>query len=299
MFRRLQQALTKPSASTASWPPNWRDMEIESKWKVAREEDFVQFMEAFPHGAVVKLGEASYKARVRWGGAPRLFIDSYRDWEGKPLSNNAHSLRARTRFHSDPSVRTATDVDALNKAHWFEDWQRVQYKSTPVRYGAVWFRLERGNCKTRDDNDGGLCYNTGAKHIMRGNIESGPLAKHPARAKLEEDHPNLPDKYPQEVLLVRDYRYRVVLCSVDEDKDIFEISCDRVFSTTPGQAPVPSFEAELEALPSEDGDRLTEAQIKALFLATEALEGRFPFLQPSDTAKGGIHIPDSTLGGTA
>ena len=268
----------------ADLPDGWEKMEIEAKWSVP-EGKYAELKEAFPDG-----GERyGYKLEVRWGGIPRKYVDSYYDSAGKTLSAALHSLRWRTRYTSDLETDDGT-LRTLESAGWRRDWERVQYKSTPVRMGAVWFREEAGDCRTWDRRDRDLC------SLPRGatseDVVHGAAPDHEAIDRLREDHPDLDLPALRPVLEVVDYRYRVILHETDEEGDagreVFELSLDRVATTDLATRDVKrSVEAELEVV----ADPKTEADVRALLDVAARIQEEFG-LAPSTTSKGGNEVSD-------
>jgi hypothetical protein len=178
----------------------------------------------------------------------------------------------------------------LEAAGWRRDWERVQYKSSPVRMGAVWFREEAGDCRTWDRRNRNLC------RLPQGttseNVVHGAVPDHEAIARLREDHPgiHLPGLRPS--LKVVDYRYRVILRAKDNEggagRVVFELSLDRVATTDLATGDVKrSVEAELEVI----ADPRSEADVRALLDVAAKMQEEFG-LEPSTTSKGGNQVAD-------
>lgn len=257
-------------------PTNWSEMEIEAKWEMTAEQ-YDELASTFADGS----DWSGFQMNVRWGGVSRKFIDVYYDSSSMTLSRDLHSLRHRTRFQSIPRA-TDNSPASLDAANWQEDWQRVQYKSTPCNIGATWFRVEAGDCRTTDSNGDGLCLSDRPLGVL--SILGGAFPAHEGISLLSQDHPDflLSDLRP--ILHVFDYRYRVLF--ENDNRAVYELSLDRVLSTDLiAGGTTHSFEAELEIVAS---DR-TEQQVIELIQLAQQIQEDFN-LTPSTRSKGGLTV---------
>lgn len=258
-------------------PSGWEEMEIESKWDIDPQQ-YQSLVSAHSDGAT-KYG---YTMEVRWRGIARKFVDEYYDSEGSELSQATHSLRHRIRSTSKP-LASSNKLEDLEAANWREDWQRVQYKGTPCRIGATWFRLESGDCRIQDRKAENLCAEvpTDVETVL-----SGGLPSHDGIFQLQQDHPELPLVSLRPVLEVLDYRYRVRF--LRDNIDHFEMSLDRLTSKNLlGGGSTDSLEAELEMLVPNP----TEKDIKELLDLSNRIQKEFA-LQPSSNSKGGVSVQE-------
>ncbi len=242
-------------------------MEIEAKW-ISNSLTFDQIIYDFVDNSTFE----GYDVEVRWGGISRKYIDYYYDNSKSELFNNAHSLRLRTRYSS--SNASNNNLNTLVNATWNQNWQKVQYKSTPYRYGAVWMRKEAGGCKISD----GECDCNDANSILAGTCYS----QHPAIVTLLKDHSGFNFSTNAPILEVVDYRYRIKLKK--NNIDYFEISLDRIVNGTDV-----TYEVELELTKGT----CTLSELSELFRLVDILEANSNYsLLPSISSKGGIIIDE-------
>ncbi len=263
-----------------SLPSNWQDMEIESKWELT-ERNFYTLMEAFPDESK----RLDYNVRLRWSGIARRFHDVYYDTSDDILKNDLHSIRHRSRSVSVPLAEN-NELATLKAAHWKEQWERVQYKSTPCRIESAWLRMESGDCKLSDEDGEDLCSSV---PISADKVLSGEFPAHKSITALKQDHPKLDLARLEPVLKVIDYRYRIELLN-STGMVVYEISLDRVLSTNlrTGETKQ-SLEAELEIVT----DIVTENIIHEFLKFSEKFEKKFNLVHHrSKTSKGGVGVPD-------
>lgn len=264
----------------ASLPENWSKMEIEAKWEINAEK-YDELVRAFADDSEW----SGFKMNVRWGGVSRKFIDIYYDTGSSSLSRNLHSLRHRTRYRSVPQAAN-NDEESLDVANWQEDWQRVQYKSTPCNIGATWFRIEAGNCRTKDAGGDRLC--VGSRPLTVLSVLGGELPSHAGISLLARDHSDILLTELQPILHVFDYRYRVLF--EKDGRAVYEMSLDRVTSTDLiAGGTVRTFEAELEIVSS---DR-TKKQVEDLIRIADQIQNDFE-LTPSTRSKAGLPVSACT-----
>lgn len=267
-------------------------MEIEAKWEIDQA-TYDRLVAAFPDNQE----SGAYSLRVRWGGKSRKFSDIYYDTTSGQLAKELHSLRHRTQY-----AATVPDnhLSSLKNAQWTAEWERVQYKSTPCRIGAVWFRVEKGDCRIWDKNDKGLCKAIDkftAQDVIHGNLEA-----HDGIGKLVQDHSkggqlalDLGKLAP--VLEVTDYRYRVefvrtaLISGEQKEIPVYEMSLDRLSTGKPGSSStITSYEAEVEVIEPD----FDENAVQGLFKFSESMQYLFT-LKPSTKSKGGIGDPAEGL----
>jgi hypothetical protein len=170
-------------------------------------------------------------------------------------------------------------VALLDRATWVTEWERVQYKSTPCRQGAVWFRTETGECKLHDTGGEELCLTPRA-------VLSGLPYEHEAMAALRRDHPAFPFAL-EPFLTVTDYRYRVEFAR--GKPSLYELSLDMLRE---GDVPTPSYELELEIIARP----LDASLVHGLFDLVAAFERRFQGkLRPSVHSKGHVGSNDGMV----
>lgn len=257
-------------------PPDWGDMEVEAKWGATRNA-FERIINELEDGTK----RFGYSLDVRWSGIPRKFVDYYYDINGE-LSSNLHSLRHRTRFTSKPRSPNRVFSTLVN-AEWSKDWERIQYKNTPLRIEAVWFRKEVGDCRIWDQANTGLCPDLPT--VKAEEVITDSEIKHGALAFMNEEHPKIDRKSLKPFMVVTDFRYRVVFKR--DGKSIFEVSLDNVFTQDLRTEKVNSeFEVELEIISAESNvDTLNE-----LYRVTRLLQDRYDLI-PSTRSKGGNDVP--------
>ncbi len=264
------------------WPKGWEDMELESKWE-ANMEQFNALEDALEDGEEI----FGLKMKVRWDGLSRRFQDVYYDTPNGDLTAAGHVLRHRHQWDWDaPGSEPPSDnslQELLTAKSWEEQWQRLQYKSTPKRIDALWFRSEKGDCRAWDINDEGLC-DTGRKFNID-DVWAGQWNQHDAIQALLDDHPNLDLSTMKMSRFVNDFRYRIEFLG-DEDELLYEMSMDRLQSIDyrTGQT-TESVEIELEILkPDYGADEVFELQI-----LSDRFQNAFG-LTPSAHSKGGSGV---------
>jgi hypothetical protein len=166
------------------------------------------------------------------------------------------------------------------------EWRKVQYKSTPYREGAVWFRDERGNCfvshrkKSRE-----TCYKKNAKIAKVIAAKKNKYREHAAIAFLESEHPRFYEYELIKKLRITDYRYRIVF-SDDNDNEIFELSLDTYTKEDLVDGTRSKhFEVELEIL----AENSTKQTLDDLFEMASIIERSFA-ISPSETTKSGVFV---------
>jgi hypothetical protein len=168
----------------------------------------------------------TYTNAWRWSGNARYFRDDYYDKAGTcgTLCAASHTLRHRTRLRSSPTV-TSKNFETLIGATWVEDWQKVQYKSTPHRTQAIWSRVESGDCQLNQSP----CNFTAFDVIYGRSVASN----HDAVRALRADHPNY--NFSQNIHFgssapdaVHAMRERIVLSA--NSQEMFEVSIDQVLT---------------------------------------------------------------------
>lgn len=157
------------------------------------------------------------------------------------------------------------------------NWQKVQYKSTPVRLAAVWFRTEKGGQQLTSTQ----VANTLASSSPH-SADDDPVAL------LSSDHPGFDFSTLDVVLEVIQFRYRVEFRDPVTGNPIFELSMDKIVTTVPEQPSGRTYGVELEVLQSADS-RVEE--LLSLMLTMEAEFG----LTRAITSKSGISVSDSAL----
>jgi hypothetical protein len=234
------------AAAGLDLPFCWQEMEIEAKWQISNRK-FNEMRAAFSD----KTGVFDrYRIDVRWDGHTNQFIDNFYDSGSRDLGNALHTLRHRTRYGTADG----------------ENWQKVQYKSTPCFIDAPWFRLERGDCHLSDAQEKNLC-DTGEMSYR--DIISGKAPAHPAMAALILDHPALDLSTLAQFLQVSIHRYRVRF--LDEDgRPVFRVTLDKV-TRTAGSLHTLSFEAEIEMI----DEYATEATVAELIRLSKMIEKKF------------------------
>lgn len=269
---------TEDSLAQFTPPKNWESMEVEAKWGATRNA-FERIINDFKDGAEF----FGYALNVRWSGIPRKFVDYYYDDSNESISRQLHSLRHRKRYTSKPLSPDRLFSSLVNST-WRKDWERVQYKSTPVRIGAVWFRKEVGDCRIWDRKNEKLC--NGLPNATGSQIVTDAAIKHEAMSFMALDHPDIDRSLLKSFLIVTDFRYRVVFGK--GGNDIFEVSLDHVFSQDLRTELVnKDFEVELEIIsPNPD-----LAVLRELFRVAGLIQQRYD-LTPSTKSKGGNQVPE-------
>ena len=174
----------------------------------------------------------------------------------------------------------------LFQEDWDKDWERIQYKNTPIRSGAIWFRREVGDCLIWDtDKDTVLCPGLTRKDDADEIIPNATMV-HPALTLMQQDHPDVDRSTLRTTLAVTDFRYRVEF-SIDE-VPVLEVSLDTLISENlQTRAIATEYEVELEIIADEPADE----NLKELFRVTQLMESQYQ-LTPSGRSKGGNHVPD-------
>ncbi len=264
--------------SAAEFPPGWEEMEVEAKWSASRNA-FERIITDMPDGGNI----FGYQLAVRWRGIPRKFVDFYYDSELGSLAKASHSLRHRTRSTSSPRASSRGFSILLNSA-WDKDWERIQYKSTPIRQGAVWFRREVGDCKIWDKDSEDLCIDLPTSDAMQ--IIVDPTISHEAVTFMQSNHPDLDRSQLKPYLVVTDFRYRVEF-KLSGDA-VLEASLDHLIAenlVTGGI--VREYEVELEVI----AESPTEENLAELFRVAKLMQERYN-LSPSAVSKGGNEVPE-------
>ncbi len=258
-------------------PAGWESMEIEAKWN-ATETQFNEFVTAFPHGGT-KYG---FDLNVRWSGVPRMYEDRYFDNPTEDLFNALHMIRHRQRSSTSSSVAITDSFGSLGSTNWNSlNWQKVQYKSTPIRLAAVWFRTEQGDGKLSEAE---------VTATLAGNAPHPPYTSvDDPVALLLSDHSGFDFSTLQEVLHVIQYRYRVEFLDPITAQPRYELSLDKSVTTVSGESSLNSFSVELEVLRDTP---LTEENVNHLFMLMQNIEEEFGIV-PTTTSKGGVVVADS------
>ncbi len=259
------------SVQANEFPPGWEVMEIEAKWD-ASESVFNTIIDAFPDGSQ-KYG---YDLNVRWSARPKRYTDLYYDNSKQDLFGALHAIRHRKRASTSSSISITDSFSTLgNTKFGIPNWQKVQYKSTPVRLAAVWFRTEKGAQKLTS---------TQVTNTLAGS------APHPANdnpvALLSSDHPGFDLNTLDVVLKVVQFRYRVEFKDPVTGIPAFELSMDKIVTTVPGQPSKSTYGVELEVLQN------VESNVEKLLSLALTMEAEFG-LTRAVTRKGGIQVPIS------
>jgi hypothetical protein len=243
-------------------------MEIEAKWSLSRAQ--YATVRGLLAGGTDLCG---YRVKLRQGGKPQKFVDVYYDTADGALTKAGHCLRHRVRYSTKADVSDNT-LATLQAAPWDVDWVRVQYKSTPVRMGAVWFRYEADN----QDLESAAA----ALRVVRGEQPG-----HPAIVRLKTDHPEIGPALLCPFWAVVDYRVRAALTKGGETE--FDASLDRL---TAMDLRTGVIETEAEAEVEIASERPFEkADVDALLALAQQIQDRHS-LQPAAKSKGGIGVPD-------
>lgn len=254
------------SYSYAQVPENWDQLEVEAKW-VADEDKIQEIKDTFVDGTQMY----DFNVKVRWKGKEKVFVDRYYDNENNDLSNNGHVLRSRTVYK-----------DAK------KEWSKVQYKSTPSRVGAVWFRNEKGGCFTshsKKSRRGDRCYseNKKAKDIIK--AKNPEYLEHAAIKFMLEEHADFYDYDIKKKFEITDKRYRIVF-EDDFNNPVFEISLDSYEKENAETEEITEhYEVELEILCAGT----SEETLTKLFSVAEKLENDFSLIA-SEMTKSDISI---------
>jgi len=261
---------TEPNNSSSDGedrlPMGWTTMEIEAKWIISAS-TFNSLQSDFSDGSTYTVNGTSYEMSWKWGGDQKLYWDLYYDNSGDVLSNGLHCLRKRRRLSSpyhDPTDR---------------DFQRVQYKSDPYRFGAVWMRQEYRDDDLSDAN---------AANIVEGDSTTwdvNPEFYNTVDAVLA-DHPGFDESTLDDFLQIVDYRYKIDFKK--SNVDYFTMSLDNATSTYSGGSPEQFYELELELIPMPH----TVSQVDELFRILADLEADYTLI-PSTSSKGGLEVPES------
>ena len=260
-------------------PKGWKQMEVEAKWETTRSEF---------ERAIIDLSDGTtafgYSLDVRWGGVPRKFIDHYYDTPSGVIRDATHSLRHRTRLRSNPNARSRKLSELIN-SNWQKDWERIQYKSTPVRRGSVWFRHEVGECKIWDSMNQDLCADLAT--TVASDVLQDVSTAHPATSLLLTDHPNLDRTQLSPVVTITDFRYRIEFKR--DEVAVLEASMDHLISENLRTGEVNfNYEIELEVIT----DTPSDMDMIELFRVADLLQRQYN-LTPSIRSKGGNYVPES------
>ncbi len=292
-------------AMQSDWPDSWATMEIEAKWRTTESvlETIWDDFGANDADRAFTVADTTehYRLRVRWNGRPMRFSDTYYDDPSASLSNATHSLRHRQREQwngVDAAPDFGDDLSVLlDYPRWVGSWQKVQYKGTPQRLGAVWMRSEFGAAQLSPQQ-------------VAATLNGETLAVHRGDdpvANAEADHPDLVwmDDLPladriDDFIRVVDFRYRVQFFDRDTGEERYELSLDKVRQyrqDASGDYTIYTdfYEVELEAL-IDGGDNPqehSEAELDDLFQLVAWFENGYPGLEPATVSKGGNEVVDS------
>jgi hypothetical protein len=205
----------------------------------------------------------------KWDGQnnEKKYWDFYYDNSSDVISGDLHCLRKRRRLatpYNDPADR---------------DYQRVQYKSTPYRFGATWLRQE-------SEDDG--VSDAAAANIVEGDSTTWDADPQPydTIVAVLSDHPSFDESTLDDFLEVVDYRNKIDFEIGNFDH--YTMSLDNVTATYSGESQEQFYELELEIIPMHH----TAAQVEELFRILIELEADYN-LTPSTTSKGGMEVPES------
>jgi hypothetical protein len=275
------------SPNSDLWPANWRTNEIEAKW-TANEETLHKIVGLFPDDEVdQEINGTSYFVDIRWKGLPRRFTDFYYDTNDGALADELHVLRHRQRHEwnkaGTPPAFDDAIADLIDYTEWERSWEKVQYKSTPSRLGAVWFRQEYGGTK--------LDRAQVAATLAGEQLSEVSLRDDPVRA-VQLEHGNIEWRQVSARLKNVAFRYRVRLEDPVDGRELFELSLDKVHSCTKGVSGDFTdcrefYEVEVESLLA------TETNIQELFSLSNWLAENYPNLVPSTQSKGRVEVPEN------
>ncbi|NIP55716.1 MAG: hypothetical protein GWN67_23145 [Phycisphaerae bacterium] len=261
---------TEPDNSSSDgldrMPTGWSTMEIEAKWTMSQS-TYNDLQTDFWDGSTYSATGTTYNIDWKWSGNQRRYWDFYYDNSSDVLSDDLHCLRKRRRLSSpynDPADR---------------DYQRVQYKSDPYRFGATWLRQEY--------EDGSLS-DAEAADIVEGDSttwDTNPESYNTVDAVLS-DHPSFDESTLDDFLEIDDYRYKIDF--EISNVDYYTMSLDHVTSTYSGESPEVYYELEVEIIPMPH----TAAHVEELFRILAELETDYT-LTISTTSKGGLTVPES------
>jgi len=275
--------VTLVNIQARSLPKNWEKMEIEAKWTITPAQ-YQKLIDDLVDGSKFE----GHDLKVRWEGRSNKFVDEYFDDNEGSLGQAGHALRLRTRYttsNRDADISDYQDWEFLESAAWEKEWERIQYKSTPYREKAIWYRMEKGDCLVWSfkESDKDLCHRK--KEVSWEEYLLGEK-KHPALKALEKDHEGFDLNQLSKTLKVVDYRYRIEFYKKDKLK--FEMSLDQLgqwnYRT---QEQTYSFEAELEILEK----KVDEKTLDKLREMVEKLQRKYR-LTPSTHSKSGIFIEE-------
>lgn len=315
---RTVPAVAWPGESESAWPANW-DLgppftEIEAKWHVLNEQHFENILAQIspPITNTVSVNGHTYSLSIPWT-TPMRFTDIYYDTPTGELAQDQHVLRHRERSGAASGAPNMTmDISALLTANWSStpDRRLIQYKSTPERFGSVWFREESGNLL----DDLTLAeVNAALNGLGYPGREDNPIAE------MRNDHPEAEVPYRGQPggltgdLMVVAFRYRVVFSEGGVEK--FEASFDKVRQyDLVANTFEDFFEIEIEALRDSAG-QFPASDLDQLFTIRDWLQGNYaimpvgplpapvsnpplpnpdtlPTVQPSNESKGGAVVAD-------
>ncbi|KPL23146.1 MAG: hypothetical protein AMJ75_06695 [Phycisphaerae bacterium SM1_79] len=251
-------------------PTGWTTMEIEAKWIISGS-TYTSLQSDFPDSGTYNATGTTYTLNWKWGGGQQKYWDFYYDNSSDVISDALHCFRHRRRY--DPPYRDPTDRDR----------QKVQYKSDPFRFGAVWMRQE---CE--DDPFNNILPDDEVQDIVGGDSttwDTNPESYYTVDAVLV-DHPSFDESTLDDFLEVVDYRYKIDFEISGNDR--YTMSLDNVTSTYSGESPEQFYELELEIIPMPHN----ATQVEELFRILADLEANYT-LTPSTTSKGGLTVPES------
>ena len=283
----LTRFVIEPVDVTQNLPAGFADMEIEAKWGITLS-TMTSMIAGFPDNGVYTVpGGQTYTLNVRWDSRSRKYFDEYYDDATDTLASDKHSYRVRSRSVSSP-LAANNNWDTLAAANWNFQWTKVQYKSTPIRLDAVWFRKETGNCKIAGGNPSSTCAVTDLPTILGGSV------LHPANTAVTDDHPGFNFAMTKKTE-VEDYRYRIELYAPGQSDPSFEVSLDQLEtrSHSDGFTASPrTYEAELEILNTP----VTASDVQELFRIVKKMEGDYN-LSAKKKSKGGIPLDNAFIPG--
>ena len=184
-------------------------------------------------------------------------------------------------MHLEPIINSLLDSHNSRRFRW----EKVQYKSSPSRLGAVWFREEYGGTKL---NRAQVAATLAGEHLSEVSERDDPVRE------VQLDHPNIGWQQLRATLKNVAFRYRIRLADPRHGQELFELSLDKVHSCTKDVSGDFTncrqfYEVEVESLLA------TEANIQELFGLSSWLEENYPNLVPSTQSKGRVEIPDNVM----
>ena len=314
--RMLLATTPWPEEGIGAWPSFWDEpqSEIEAKWHTdattqAQLKDDLTDLPGLTSTRTIN--GLTYTLTVDWSGLPRKFVDYYYDYgvNDDEMAQDMHVLRHRYRVRwngTNPAPSFDSSISTLLAySNWRSpitnpDYHRIQYKSTPERFGAPWFREEAGNTDM-GYSQVGPALDSGTYPLFVSDWDN-PMVQ------AEEDHPDILWRSDvdgiRDNLRVIDFRYRIIFSR--GGSDLFEMSLDKVQEVQRDPAG-PSghendaayanagltttfHEVELESLID------SETNVNELFDLRNYFQNTYNTstmtLQPSDESKGNARVPD-------